>query len=277
MHKLVGFISILILIFGCQAPEITSKIWVLGHAGAGFPSIINAHPFNSERSIHQALFLQGADGVEVDVQMSSDGHLVLFHDELLQTSTDAFGYVSNTTLRELIRAEYRGELDHNASNPIYTLQELVLVLKKNPGKILSINIHPQVEVMNYKQHGLLLAKALRSSLSKLAESTRIIIESPDLMHLTDIMALDTNNNFELYLDADLNQQSIDLSVQQGIDGIVSSVHKTSENWVRKAHDVGLVTVLYGLKIRSDVVQGLAMNPTMVQTDNIPLTIQYLRN
>ncbi len=43
----------------------------------------------------------GADGVELDVQLSADGHVVVIHDETLDRTTTGKGPVGRTTLAEL--------------------------------------------------------------------------------------------------------------------------------------------------------------------------------
>ena len=43
----------------------------------------------------------GADGIELDVQLSKDGQLVIIHDETLDRTTDGKGYVKDYTLSEL--------------------------------------------------------------------------------------------------------------------------------------------------------------------------------
>lgn len=59
---------------------------------------------------------QGAHGIELDVQLSSDGHLVVIHDEKLNRTTDGSGWVSQHSLAQLKRLnaakrwrKFRGE------------------------------------------------------------------------------------------------------------------------------------------------------------------------
>lgn len=59
---------------------------------------------------------QGADGIELDIQMSLDGQLVVIHDETLNRTTDQKGYVGYQTYAQIARADasyrfkqYKGE------------------------------------------------------------------------------------------------------------------------------------------------------------------------
>ena len=70
---------------------------VLGHRGWPVPT---AHPENTVAAVVAALDA-GADGVEVDVQLTRDGIAVCFHDDTLDRVTDATGLVSDRTWAEL--------------------------------------------------------------------------------------------------------------------------------------------------------------------------------
>lgn len=78
--------------------EPMSQIW--GHRGASAYAPENTIP---------ALMLaadQGADGVEVDVQRTLDGHLVLVHDDNISRTSNGFGRVCELTLEQLKFCEF---------------------------------------------------------------------------------------------------------------------------------------------------------------------------
>jgi glycerophosphoryl diester phosphodiesterase len=67
---------------------------------------------------------QGADGIELDVQMTSDGHLVVIHDETLDRTTDGHGWVKDATLDQIKQLDASmGDPDH-PGQPIPTLTEV---------------------------------------------------------------------------------------------------------------------------------------------------------
>ncbi|SHK16758.1 glycerophosphoryl diester phosphodiesterase [Geosporobacter subterraneus DSM 17957] len=68
---------------------------IIGHRGASAYA-----PENTMASFKKALAL-GADGLEIDVQMSKDGHLVICHDERVDRTTDGTGAIQALTLKEL--------------------------------------------------------------------------------------------------------------------------------------------------------------------------------
>ncbi|QFT89728.1 Glycerophosphoryl diester phosphodiesterase [Bacillus sp. THAF10] len=68
---------------------------IFGHRGAA-----GTHPENTMLSFQQA-FIDGADGIELDVQLSKDGVPVVIHDEKVNRTTDGKGFVKDLTLKEL--------------------------------------------------------------------------------------------------------------------------------------------------------------------------------
>ena len=61
------------------------------------------YPENTITSFSKAadLFEKGLTGIELDVQMTKDGELVVIHDERIDRTTDGFGFVRDYTMREL--------------------------------------------------------------------------------------------------------------------------------------------------------------------------------
>lgn len=57
-------------------------------------------PENTLKSFQKALDLH-ADGIELDVHLSSDGHLIVIHDETIDRTTNGKGFVNTFTLAEL--------------------------------------------------------------------------------------------------------------------------------------------------------------------------------
>lgn len=71
---------------------------------------------------------QGADGIELDVQLTKDGELVVCHDERIDRCSDHQGFVRDYTLKELIRYA-REMLKVNAIHPaLYHLSDRELVM-----------------------------------------------------------------------------------------------------------------------------------------------------
>lgn len=75
------------------------NVWVVGHRG-----VRALYPENTLLSFEQAIAL-GVDGIETDVHMTTDGRLVLIHDDRLDRTTDGTGSVEACSLAELKRLD----------------------------------------------------------------------------------------------------------------------------------------------------------------------------
>ena len=105
-----------------------NRISALGHGGMG---IGYTYPMNSFESILNCLNL-GADGTEIDVQMTKDSVLVAFHDKSLEHSTNVSGQIFSKKWNEISDAVYKDppytnyrlitldELFSNISNPSFS-------------------------------------------------------------------------------------------------------------------------------------------------------------
>lgn len=139
-------------------------IKVLGHRGAS-----GYAPENTLPSFALALE-QGADGVELDVQLTKDGEIVVIHDETIDRTSNGRGWVKDMTLAELRQYDYNYQ---NVKNPrtgeviqgdkvypeydkvdIPTMRE-VFELFRGTGKV--INIEIKTGIVFYPIAGKLLA------------------------------------------------------------------------------------------------------------------------
>ncbi|WP_338408785.1 glycerophosphodiester phosphodiesterase family protein [uncultured Flavobacterium sp.] len=76
-----------------------NKILKIGHRGA-----LGYEPENTLISFQKAIDLN-ADGIELDVHLSSDGELVVIHDETIDRTTNRKGFVKDFLAAELKKIE----------------------------------------------------------------------------------------------------------------------------------------------------------------------------
>ena len=123
--------------------------------GAGHPFVVAHRGASADRPEHtlaayELALEQGADGVECDVRLTRDGHLVCVHDRRVDRTSTGSGLVTELTLAELRafdfgawHASWRPDGAHGNTGPL-TLADLVtLVLDwKRPVKIFIETKHP---------------------------------------------------------------------------------------------------------------------------------------
>ena len=81
----------------------------------------------------------GADGVELDVQLSKDGQIVVCHDEKIDRCSNGKGWVKDYTLEELKKFDFSGGDKNYAGVQIPTLEE-VLDLLQDTGLYVDIEL-----------------------------------------------------------------------------------------------------------------------------------------
>ena len=87
-------------------------------------------PENTMASFQKAIEL-GCQGIETDVQITSDGNLVLIHDEKVDRTTNSVGYVKDFTFEELRKLDAGSWLDSTYSKEkIPSAEELILLAKE---------------------------------------------------------------------------------------------------------------------------------------------------
>ncbi|GGA49111.1 glycerophosphodiester phosphodiesterase [Paenibacillus physcomitrellae] len=127
-------------------------------------------PENTMAAFKRAIEL-GANGIETDVQMTADGHLVLIHDEGLQRTAGSPKLVKDVTLEELRTLDAGSWYDPSfAGERVPTLRELLeLVLPTS----VQVNIELKNGIVQYPG----LEEAVIQEVRELGLSDRIIISS----------------------------------------------------------------------------------------------------
>lgn len=120
---------------------------IIAHRGASALAPENTLP------AFAAAIAQGADGIELDVQMTRDEHVVVIHDETVGRTTDGRGRVSDLTLDALRRLDAgswfnraypRRARTEYAGLKVPTLDEVLTMVRPTP-LILCIELKPQGE------------------------------------------------------------------------------------------------------------------------------------
>ena len=104
------------------------------------------YPENTMLAFEKAL-AEGIDGIENDIQLTKDGHMVLMHDETIDRTTDGKGYVKDYTLEELRKFNAGVPFgDQFGFQPIPTLREYLELVKNEP---IITNIEMKTGVFEY--------------------------------------------------------------------------------------------------------------------------------
>ena len=115
MYRRIILIALSFLLLSCSKDDDLNiqningnEILSVGHSGMG---VFSLYPRNSYESLSKALNI-GADGLEIDIQLTKDNQLIAFHDDSLSQSTTINGHVRSLNWSEISGSIY--------SNPIYS-------------------------------------------------------------------------------------------------------------------------------------------------------------
>ena len=125
---------------------------------------------------------QGADGVELDVQLTRDGQVVVIHDEKINRTSDGEGFVRDYTLEELKAFSFHAQMEEYRGVKIPTLEEVLKTLK--PGKM-QVNIELKTGIFWYPE----IEKKTIDIVRRMGMETRVIYSSFNHDSIQEILKL----------------------------------------------------------------------------------------
>ena len=125
-----------------------TKVWA--HRGAS-----GYVPENTLDAFQKAVEM-GADGIELDVQMTKDGELVVIHDETIDRVSDGKGWVKDYTYAELKKFNFNKTHPEYEREEIPTLEQVYLLIKPTN---LMINVEIKTGIVNAVDYACDILKA----------------------------------------------------------------------------------------------------------------------
>lgn len=116
------------------------KIWA--HRGCS-----QRYPENTLLAFEKAAAVKNLAGIELDIQLTRDGEMVVIHDERVDRTTEGMGYVRNYTLSQIKKLHIYAD-DHPAQS-IPTIAEVLDLLEPQLKSGLKLNIELKNSVYPY--------------------------------------------------------------------------------------------------------------------------------
>lgn len=116
------------------------RIWA--HRGCS-----HRYPENTLLAFEKAQAVQSLTGIELDIQLTKDGEMVVIHDERVDRTTDGSGYVRDHTLVELKKLKI--DAGDNPVQSIPTITEVFDLLETRLKSGLKLNIELKNSVCPY--------------------------------------------------------------------------------------------------------------------------------
>ncbi len=190
-------------------------------------------PENTKISFDYGILLK-ANGIETDVQMTKDGHLVLFHDDVIDKKSNSTGKIIDYTLQELKSFDFGQWFDEKYSNtPIMTFEDFA-----DNYFHLDLDFAIELKAKNCEEKTLEIIKK-HNALDK------IIITSFEYDFLENVYKLDKNIRLG-WLVSDVTQEKIDRLKKITAYQICPEALKTSVDDVNNAKNNHLSVRTWGI-------------------------------
>jgi len=255
---------------------------VIGHAGSGFMTPLmpfNPLPANSMASIKLAL-AHGADGVEVDLQLSQDSVVMLYHDQTLESNTNGQGCVYELPAAAVQQLKYKGgwfyDLWHNERS--VTLQTLLDTLSKRPSlPHLHFDLH-ETNSCNVEQP-LGRASALARALGRLLAQypwppERLLVITMNQSSLAALRRAMPTIPVGLEITEDFGKQFV-VAKSEKVQAIVVSRNLITPERTVQARAAGLQIITFGGRSKGTIQRLLESQPDAIQVDNVPNMLTLL--
>ena len=269
---------LLLTLAACTAtrPLPNPKLVVLGHAGSGFFTPIspfNFRPPSSWLGIQHALKL-GADGVEIDLQLSRDSVVILYHDQQLASSSTGQGCVSQHTAAELTQLRYHGGWPYDwfqKEQPI-TFDTLLARLSRCPSfPFLHLDLHEDSQCLPPEQQRGQSAALLRQIARSLARYRvppgKMLLITQEETTISLARTALPRVRVGLEIASDEFAKGLHLARAQRVHTVVLDADRVTADQAAQAHAAGLAVVVFGGRSGKDIKRVLATQPDEIEVDN----------
>ena len=159
--------------------HIEMKIWA--HRGCS-----QQYPENTLLSFEKAADINGLTGIELDIQMTKDGEIVVIHDEKVDRTTGGLGYVKDYSISELRKLNIQYTAAAHQKIPV--MEEVLDLLKDRMANGLKINIELKNSLIPYQG----MEEKIVDLVHKKGVQDNIIYSSFYAKSLQNLQRLDSN-------------------------------------------------------------------------------------
>ena len=274
-NKINVFLAICFLLLNvqCKKTKYTDdnyfggKVIILGHRGMG---MLYLKPGNTYDAISPAIGI-GADGAEVDIQLTKDTVLVLFHDHLLNPSTTGTGRVYEKDWDEIKNYKYATFWPYNIC--VNAVDELFSKIPNLTNSYFSFDCSKvDNDVSDKELYRDQYIRAIKRLCDKYNMSNNVFIEG-DIDLLIKAQKLGLTN--KLFLFSELNENAINDACNKHFFGFSVAMDCLYNN-VSLAHQKGLYVMAWSPNNFSQNEIALDNKVDIIQTDD-PISILKLLN
>lgn len=235
-------------------------IIVMGHGGMGF---FHRYPMNSFESIMNCVRL-GADGTEIDVQLSRDNVLYAFHDGLLEDATNLSGAIRDKESATLNECFY--DKQTNSEFRLARIDKVMEKLSVYPDLKFSFDCKLSPGSDNTEQYYSDFIDAISRLIKDYHLQDRVYIESTDPVFLKMLVAkMPLAKRF--YYASDYEDAIRYLEIDR-VSGITISGENITADEIKLLHEQNVMVALFGAKSSSANKEYVKRNADIIQSDYV---------
>ena len=248
-----SFVIILVLV-SCSKENQSFETKVIAHAGAGLDISLNPFPDNTQDAVTYSLNI-GVKCIEIDLQLTSDDHLMLFHDNYLNGKTTHEGCVNSKSKNEMEEVRYAffasQRINHLSEMDFGDLEELFLDIRH-------YNWCNGITIDNTR-----IVNAINSFRNN-SEIPRIIVASNNLSILDEINAPGLLQCYEA-IDFD-NLKSV--AEEKDYPLFIIRNERITQDQIKYVQDLGKKVIVFDMRTHDGNKKALEKNPDYIMTDAI---------
>lgn len=191
-------------------------------------------PENTMSSFKKA-FQLGSNGIELDLQKTKDGKLVIFHDKEIDKKSNGTGKISDYTYNELLELDFGSWFGKEFKNEKIVLFEDFMKSVSDKNLILAIEL---------KEEG--IEKDTLEIIDKYYNKANIFITSFLYNALSNIRKLDNNIKIGWLIGEDINKKNVSELIKISGNQICPPANLVSIEGIKLARENGLSVRLWGV-------------------------------
>lgn len=275
MFKRISIVIILLFSFSCskdvpliEVNNLTgNEIIALGHGGSGISS---AYPMDSWESIEQCLE-KGADGAEIDIQLTMDSVLVAFHGEKLEDGTNCHGLIHEKNWPEIERCQVNSLLPGNIY--IMRMEDIFSRIKNPENYYFTFDCKLYTKSGNMPEYYDQYATAVIRLLDKYKMADNVLIESVHIGFLRQLQK--KRSDLKLFIYPPNFERGLEIAADLDLFGISFDSRFISKEQTDQAHSMGFRIALWNVQTKHENLEAIEKNPDYIQTDKIRHLVKTL--
>lgn len=268
--RLMPLIIVSILFISCKK-DITlnnlngGKIGCFGHAGMGSKSL---YPANTLQSFETCLS-RGADGTEMDIQVTRDGVLVIFHNDDLSSVTKCGGIIRDLTWDEISNCRINSVMFNSLD--VMSFDEFFQTIDNRYKYTFTFDCKITQGAGSNDEYYKTFSSAIVSTIEKYGLQENVFIENSDPEFLNLIKR--QNNQLKVFLLGEDFENDINIAQKNEFYGVSFSNNHISSMQIQDAHSKNIRVTLYGIESNKQNYDAISKQPDYIQTDDLDYVLK----